>query len=117
MTTTAAIRNRRITTDLPIGVTADGFRVVAAVSSYHSREGRQLVASLTRVTIHTAGTAGAVVRSVTPSDFVRVTTDPIARYSDKALSAFHEDVLAIVERFRDSREWNELNAIFAPVAA
>lgn len=111
------IRNRRATTDLPIGTTPEGHEVVASVVSYHSKDNRSLVSILSRVTIEQSSTPGIVIRQSIPTDSVRVFTDPIGRYSDKALSAFHDDALATVDRFRAiPLPSDKLAAIFAPVA-
>jgi len=110
------IRNRKATTDFPLGKDSEGSQVVASVTSHHNKENRVLVAYVTRVAIKESGTPGIVIRSSFPMDAVRVMTDPIGRYSDKALASFHDDAMAAVEHYRDSQADSRLNAVFAPVA-
>jgi hypothetical protein len=108
------IRNRKASTDLPIGTTAEGHEVVASVSSHHNKESRVLTSVLSRVTIQQTGTTGFVVRQVIPMESVRIMTEPTARYSDKALAALHEESLAIVNRIKAEGGNDKVNAIFAP---
>lgn len=110
------IRNRKASTDLPVGTTPEGHEVVASIHSYHSKENRALVSVLSRVTIEQSSTPGFVVRQSFPMDSVRIMNEPVGRYSDKALSAFHDESLAIASRVRDAGENAKVNAIFAPVA-
>lgn len=109
------IRNRKAVTDIPVGTDARGREVVASIVSYHSKDNRALVSYVSRVSIEQSSTPGFVIRSSAPMDAVRIMNEPVARYSEKALNAFHEEGLAIVARLRDGAGNAAVKAMFAPV--
>lgn len=109
------IRNRKATTDIPVGTDARGREVVASIVSYHSKDNRALVSYVSRVSIEQSSTPGFVVRSSAPMDAVRVMNIPIGRYSDKALESFNAEALELVARLRDGAGNASVKAMFAPV--
>lgn len=112
----AVIHNRRTTIDIALGTTPEGHEVVASISSHHNKENRALISTLSRVTIKQSGTPGIVIRTSFPMSSVRIMNEPVGRYSDKALAAFHNEALAIANRVKDGGDNEKVNAIFAPVA-
>lgn len=119
MTTTApknppaAIRNRNVTTELPVGTDANGRQVVASIHSYHDLVRGTLTSVLSRVTIKPSRTSGLNFCEYHPMGSVRIITEPTSRYSDKALAGLHEQALATVSRLRAEASNDKVNAIFA----
>jgi len=111
--TATAIRNRSITTEHPVGTDDQGRQVLASLHSSHNRERGHLVAILSRVTMKPNPTTGVTFAELRPMESIAVGDDPIIRYSDKALAAFHERALAKVEQLKAAGSNPRVNAIYA----
>lgn len=77
--------------ETPEGTTQTGVEV----STHHSQYSKGLVTSMNRVTRQRKGVFS--VTSSAPMDGVRLQTEPVARYSEKALKAAHEKALDLLQ--------------------